>query len=524
MPEQQDPIAVRVTALSITTTEGDRTILPPIDLAVARGEIVGLAGETGSGKTTLGLSLLGYQRQGLRLAGGNIIVHDEDLTGAGAAVLRGLRGDRIAYVPQDPATALNPALRIRESFVEVMSAHGLTDGTAQRERMTELFASVGLPSTDAFLARFPHQLSGGQQQRFAIAIAFAMHPAVVVMDEPTTGLDASTKLTVMALIKRLSAEHHSSVVLISHDLRMLIAFTDRIVVMREGRIVDDTTSATLAESATDPYTHRLLAALPDPLAHRTIAAVPTGERALLRVAQLVARHGAAEITHGVGLTIDRGECLAVVGESGSGKTTLARSIAGLHSDYSGLVRWEGRPLERSLSRRSRDELGAIQYVFQNPYSSLNPRRNVGNILATAARVSRGRSAAESRELAAEMLESVGLETRHLLSMPGSLSGGQRQRVALARALMTRPDLLICDEITSSLDVSVQAEIVALLQRLQRDRGLSMLFITHDLALVSSVASRVLVLRDGSVVENGRVEQVLERPADPYTKRLLSVAE
>jgi peptide/nickel transport system ATP-binding protein len=514
-------ISVRVGALSVATADQSREILPPIDFAVTAGEIVGLAGETGSGKTTLGLSLLGYQRAGLVRTGGTVVIHDTDLGAAGDVTLRSLRGDRIAYVPQDPATALNPAMRVRDSFAEVVSAHGMTADVDQRERMSTLFASVGLPTDDGFFDRFPHQLSGGQQQRLAIAIAFAMHPALVVMDEPTTGLDASTKLAVMALVRRLSDDSHSSVVLISHDLRMLMAFTDRIVVMREGRIVDDRPSATIAKTATDPYTHRLLAALPDPLAHRTIIHPEISERSLLRVENLSARHGSAEITHDAKFSLARGECLAIVGESGSGKTTIARSIAGFHSDYSGVIRWEGRPLPASIGSRTPQELAAIQYVFQNPYSSLNPRRDVGQILSAAAQITLGRSRRESRRDAEEMLNSVGLNSRFLTAMPGALSGGQRQRVALARALMTKPQLLVCDEITSSLDVSVQAEIVALLQQLQHERGLSMLFITHDLALVSSVASRVLVLRSGSVIESGSTRQVLEHPESEYTQQLLA---
>jgi peptide/nickel transport system ATP-binding protein len=525
-PSTADPIrlAVDVRALEIAAVGDGRPILSTLDFTVAAGEVVGVAGETGSGKTTLGLALLGYQRDGLRVDAGSVRVNDDDVTEADPSRLQRLRGDRIAYVPQDPAMALNPALRVRNAFREVVRAHGLTDRHEQNMRLAQLLESVALPSTAAFQDRFPHELSGGQQQRLAIAIAFAFRPAVVVMDEPTTGLDASSKLAIMGLVRALSSRYGSSVVLISHDLRMLIANTDRIVVMRKGRIVDDTTSSTIVTTATDPYTHRLFGALPDPSAHRTARKHIGAWEPLLRVDGLSARHGRSEITHGIEFELAKGECLALVGESGSGKTTIARCVAGLHSDFAGSITWRGRVLQRSLSQRVASDLADVQYVFQNPYSSLNPRCNVGTILATAARLTRRHSAKAARMEAASMLERVGLEPRHLESLPASLSGGQRQRVALARALMTEPQLLVCDEVTSSLDVSVQAEIVGLLQQLQHERDLSMLFITHDLALVSSVASRVIVLKDGVVVETGSVEKVLEHPTAEYTKQLLAVVD
>jgi len=508
-----------VQGLRITTTMGG-TIIPGLDLSVERGSIVGVAGETGSGKTTLGLALLGWQRPGLLRAAGTVSLDGEDLGTLPDDELRRIRGRRIVYVPQDPAIALNPAMRIRDALGEVLRAHGVRDHTQQIERIGDLLRQVGLPDDAGFLARFPHQLSGGQQQRVAIATGFLLDPEVVVLDEPTTGLDAATKASVLALIHDLARRRQASVLLVSHDLRMLLAATDRILIMRDGVIVEDAPSAELPRAGMHPYTERLLAALPDPTAHRVADHGATaGDGLSLR--GLTARHASIVVTDGIDLDVAQGECVALVGESGSGKTTLARCVAGFHTEYAGTVAWDGQVLPREVRERSVVALRTIQYVFQNPYGSLNPRRTVGDTLVVAARTSRGVSRAAATAEAVRVLERVGMDASYLGAPPQTLSGGQRQRIALARALLAQPRLLVCDEVTSSLDVSVQAGIIELLMDLRRSEGLAMLFITHDLALVSSIASRTIVLQRGSIVEQGPTAQVLDHPGHPYTQMLLS---
>jgi peptide/nickel transport system ATP-binding protein len=580
--------AVVVSGLTVATARQRGTVLQDLDLRVGAAEFVGLAGESGSGKTTLGLALLGYSPPGLRSAAGTAQVHGTVLTGAARGLLRGLRGATISYVPQDPGTALNPGLRIRSGFREVLRAHGVRSRRDQDERMSDLLTAVGLPAGQEFRARYPHQLSGGQKQRVAIAMAFSCRPSVVVMDEPTTGLDAAVKTRVIELIRQLGQSQRTSVILISHDIRMLVAATDRLVVMYAGRIVEDGPAAAVAASPRHPYTRRLFAALPDPASGRLPQALPgtapgPAERGVgcdfasrcdfaaeqcrtalpqpreaeprhtarclrmdelgsapaeiaepvarrsapsepfLRVAALTARHGKTAVTRAVDLVVGHAECAALVGESGSGKTTIARAIAGLHSDYSGTVSVGGCRLEQTVTRRPAADRRLIQYVFQNPYASLNPRRAVASSVALAARTVLGLNLVDAEAAAAAMIELVGLRADQLTALPRDLSGGERQRVALARALVCQPAVLICDEVTSSLDVSVQAGVVALLRRLQDERDLTMLFITHDLALAASISDTTIVLRAGEVVEYGLTGQVLGNPQDPYTQALVAAS-
>jgi peptide/nickel transport system ATP-binding protein len=387
-------------------------------------------------------------------------------------------------------------------------------------RRAELFARVGLPSDEAFARRYPHELSGGQQQRVAIALAFFLKPSVVVMDEPTTGLDVTTKLLIADLARELAAAEQASVVFISHDLPLLFRVAQRLVVMHEGRVVETGTPADLLEHAAHPYTQRLLAAW-------RLGGSPTpateGTRQVLSVRGLSAGYGDVQILHEVELSLGVGECLAVVGESGSGKTTTARAISGLHAEHSGRILLYGEPLATEVGRRSRAQRRAIQYVFQNPWGSLNPRRRVGASVAITAQYLCGLSRSAAEEVAVQTLLDVGLRADHAQAMPQHLSGGQRQRAALARALAAGPDVLVCDEVTSSLDASVQADIVALLKRIQAERGLSMVFITHDLALAGELAHRVAVLKDGRLLETGPSAEVLANPREAYTAELVRAA-
>ncbi|WP_214106207.1 ABC transporter ATP-binding protein [Acrocarpospora catenulata] len=523
MTPTADAPRAEIRDLRIVVRASGEAVVPGIDLTVEAGRIVGLAGETGSGKSTLGLSLLGYVAPGLDVRAGTVRVNGQPVVGEGVQNLRSVRGRTVSYVPQDPSSALNPSLRVGDIVREVMAAHGVLDRGAQRRRAQELFSAVGLPADASFHRRYPHELSGGQKQRVAIAVAFALDPAVVVMDEPTTGLDVSTTRKVVSLVREMSARTGSSVVFVSHDLRLLMSFADRILVMRGGEIVEDVPASRFAEAATHPYSRKLLASLPDTttLAPRRYRRAGTYA---LELAAVSARYGKTTATHAVSLRVPTGECLALVGESGSGKTTLARCVAGFHSDYDGDVLVADAVLPRAVERRALAQRRAVQYVFQNPHASLNPRRSVGDSVALAAATLGGLPRRQAWSRAREMVERVGLRADHMVALPHELSGGQCQRMALARALAAQPDVLVCDEVTSSLDVSVQAGIVDLLQDLQKERRLSMLFITHDLTLARVVAENTAVLLDGTVVEYGDSQSVLQAPRHDYTRRLVEAAQ
>jgi peptide/nickel transport system ATP-binding protein len=566
--------------IRVTTARSDEAILRDINLEIRAGEFVGIAGETGSGKTTIGMLLLGYLRAGLQLREGSARIGDQELLGRTDRELRCHRGARVAYVPQDPATALNPGLRIGSALTEIFRAHGVRDRRRRDARITSLFEALELPIDPSFLQRYPHQLSGGQQQRIAIAMGFALHPAVVVMDEPTTGLDALAKRQVIKLVQRLSRTEGSIVILISHDLPMLLYSADRILILYAGRIVEDGPVDRIRERPRHAYTRALLAALPradrslplalpghspspaergagcdfaprcafavaecaasSPPMHRcsdgvsvrcrrveSIEAVVEVPRTtvlcetsqagsslthLLEVEALSAYHAATRITHEIDFEVRTAECVAVVGASGCGKTTVARCIAGLHSHYGGRVLLDRQALSMTVSERSREQRRAIQYVFQNPYASLNPQRTVGQSIALAAQLLDGMSHSDAMTEARRVATDVGLHRRHLTAYPRSLSGGECQRVAVARALIARPRLLVCDEVTASLDISVQAGMIALLRRLQQRHELALLFITHDLPLAAAFSDRVIVLDQGRIRESGSTSRVLRAPA------------
>ena len=568
-----------------------------VNFELVEGEVLGLVGESASGKTTAATSLLNFQRRGAAIAGGTITIDDRDLLSLGSSQLRQLRGGVISYVPQDPGSALNPALRIGLQLREILEVHGFGSSSAERdERIAEMMAEVVLPSTKEFLRRYPHQLSGGQQQRVALAMAFACRPKVIVLDEPTTGLDVTTQAHVLDTIRDLTRRHKAAAVYVTHDLAVVASLADRIAVMYAGRLVEIGPADELFDGASHPYTRRLLHAIPLLSGRRTLEGIPgfaprpghrppgcafaprcayaveqcsaemppevmvgdlhrvrcwrhdevraqapvlevddTGglqqgdDGALITVRNLNAWYGSRKILHDIDITLRPHHCLALVGESGSGKTTLARCIAGLHPfKIEGGIAFRGEPLARLARTRTRAIRGAIQYVFQNPYSSLNPRKTIAQILMQPLTLffefntfEQTSNRDEREKRLAKVLELVSLDESLLGRYPDQLSGGERQRVAIARALAADPTVLVCDEVTSWLDVSVQASIVELLVRLQREIGLSMLFVTHNLALIRSLAYDVAVMNEGRIVEYGRTDDVLANPQADYTKKLLA---
>src|SRR5215470_5268203 len=549
--------AVAVRDLQVEIEATGTPVISDVSFEIARGEILGVVGESGSGKTTVGLALLGHARRGLRIAGGSVLVGDRDILTLGEEQLRRLRGSLVSYVPQDPASSLNPALRIGTQLRKVIEAHGNQPSSAVSERVAEMMREVALPDNPAFLKRYPHELSGGQQQRVGLAMAFANRPRLIVLDEPTTGLDVTTQAHVLSTVRDLATLHHVAALYVSHDLAVVATLARQVAVMYAGRVVEIGGAEELFRSAGHPYTRRLVGAIPRLTGGRSLVGIPGhavspgrrppgcsfAPRCSLRIDKCEAamppllpvgpghavRCIRAEFVitgeqRRVGDPIEMPtahECLALVGESGSGKTTVARTIAGLHRNWTGSIALGGAELRRAARQRSVEERRQVQYIFQNPYGSLNPRQTIGQIVGQPLKVfgtARGR---EADQRIAEMLERVSLTAAYARRYPDQLSGGERQRVAIARALVSDPTVLICDEVTSALDVSVQAAIVELLGGLQRDLGLAMLFITHNLPLVRSIAQRVAVLHDGSITEIGETARVLGSPVEPYTRQLIS---
>ncbi|MGI8479643.1 MAG: dipeptide ABC transporter ATP-binding protein [Gaiellaceae bacterium] len=581
-------LALEVEGLRVELEGSGVEILEEMSFHVPAGHVLGLVGESGSGKTTAGLAVLGHTRRGARIAAGEVRIEGRNILALSRLERQSLRGKLVSYVPQDPASALNPALRIGKQLDETLSEHGFGSSAERRARIAEALGEVLLPSDEAFLRRYPHQLSGGQQQRVALAMAFANRPRVIVLDEPTTGLDVTTQAHVLATVRDLCQAHGVAAVYVSHDLSVVATLATDVAVMYSGRLVEVGPTRTLFRQAAHPYTRRLIEAIPElsgehalvgipgnaprpglrppgcyfaprcayvrdvchvafppvetvieghevrcyryeAVLQESIAARPAAPRppelqaedALVVIRGVQASHGARQVLFDVELLVRPRECVALVGESGSGKTTLARCIAGLHKNYEGEISFCGDPLPAGCRARNQETRRDIQYVFQSPYSSLNPRKTIGQIIGQPLRLFFDVGGEEARKRVVDALERVQLSPSVLDRYPHQLSGGERQRAAIARALIAEPKLLVCDEVTSALDVSVQAAIIDVLAELQRDLDIGLLFVTHNLALIRTLSQEVAVMSEGRIVERGLVDTVLDHPAAEYTKKLLS---
>ena len=506
-----------------------------IDLDVAAGEVVAVVGESGSGKSTLAQAVIGLLPANGAVRAGSVALDGDELTGQSEKQLRRVRGARIGLVPQDPGVSLNPVQRIGTQVAEVLRTHGLADRRAAPARAVALLDRAGLPDAAVRAGQYPHELSGGMRQRALIAVALAADPALLIADEPTSALDATVARRILDHLDVLRAETGSALLLITHDLAVAADRADRIVVMSDGRIVEQGPAAEILAHPTEPYTRRLLAAAPglavtDPPA--PVPPSPTDEPPVAEVRGLVKdfplprargswRRGSMRAVDDVSFTIARGETLALVGESGSGKSTTARLLLRLADPTSGQVFLDGEDVTSARGEPWRQLRRRAQLVYQNPYASLDPRFTVREVIVEPLRAFAVGDATERAARAAELVERVALPSSTLDRKPVELSGGQRQRVAIARALALSPDLVVCDEPVSALDVSVQAQVLELLAELQRDQGLSYLFISHDLAVVRRVAHRVGVMRDGRLREMRPTDELFDDPRDEYTRELLA---
>ncbi|MFK5998217.1 MAG: ABC transporter ATP-binding protein [Rhodobacterales bacterium] len=494
----------------------DITIVHDVSLTLAPGRVMGLIGESGAGKSTVGLSALRYGRGGLRLSG-EIFVNGRDILKIGPAELRKLRGKEVTYVSQSAAASFNPAIRLMDQVIEATLLHGLMTKPEAEARAIELFRSLSLPDPENIGKRYPHQVSGGQLQRVMTAMALCPKPDLIIFDEPTTALDVTTQIDVLAAIKKAIIDTGVAALYITHDLAVVAQVSDEILVLRHGNMVEHGLVKDIIENPKQDYTKALVSA--HVIHHEEKK--PT-DNPILKVENITASYGGSiKVLTDVSVEIHRGQTLAVVGESGSGKSTLARVITGLLPPGKGRITFEGAELPRSLPERSIDELRELQMIYQMADVAMNPRQTVGTIIGRPLELYFGIRGAEKRKRIIELLDEIEMGEEFIDRYPAELSGGQKQRVCIARSLAAKPKLIICDEVTSALDPLVADGILKLLLALQKKEDVAYLFITHDLATVRAIADSIAVMYQGELVRYGPKSEVLSPPFDDYTDLLLS---
>jgi peptide/nickel transport system ATP-binding protein len=511
------------------TAEGAR-ILDGVSLKLAERETLCLVGESGSGKSVTSLTVMGLLQKGaLTPTGGSVKLVGEELLTASERRLRQLRATRMAMIFQEPMTALNPVVPVGRQIDEVLRAHTSLDGRARKKRILDMMEQVRLPRVERIFASYPHRLSGGQRQRIMIAMALVLEPKLLIADEPTTALDVTTQKQILTLIRDLQRDHGTAVLFITHDMGVVAEIADRVVVMRSGKLVETGALDTILRTPTMEYTRNLLASVPSllPRAPRAESSEPIVLEAsalgkVYRERSLFGKAREVAAADNVTLTLRKGRTLGIVGESGSGKSTVARCIVRLIDPTSGSVRLAGREISELSRRLLQPHRKRIQIVFQDPYRSLNPRITIGESIAEGP-INYGTPRKDALERARELLELVDLPPDAISRYPHQFSGGQRQRIAIARALALDPDVLVADEAVSALDVSVQAQVLELLDEIQKRLGIALLFITHDLRVAAQICDDVAVMQHGRIVEQGPAAEVLTHPQQAYTRALLDAA-
>ena len=520
-----------IRSLAIHTDSGI-PLVNPVSFQVNRREIVALVGESGSGKTLSSLALMGLLPPGVLMSGGEIWLEDKRIASPDVPYDAPVRGKELAMIFQEPMTSMNPVLKVGEQIAEVLVRHQQIGWKQAHRDAVALLDRVGIVNPEQRAKQYIHQLSGGMRQRVMIASAISSKPRLLIADEPTTALDVTIQAQILALLQELQQEMEMGILLITHDLSIVARYADRAYVMHQGNLVEQGPVGQLLTAPQEPYTRKLIAAS-QPQA-RPAGAQISDEAPLIRLHELTKSYAQTRslpfvaakrqtVLFPTTLDIRRGEILGLIGESGSGKTTLGRAIMGLIDTDSGDIEFDGVSLTLASQAIRQKMRRRAQIIFQDPYASLNPKMTIGEQIAEPLRVYKLRPAGQIQARVEELLKLVGLEAHHASRLPGAFSGGQRQRVAIARALALEPELLVADEAVSALDLSVRGQILALLDRLREQLGLTVLFISHDLAAVKQVCDRVVVLYHGKVVESGTTSEVLVAPQHPYTRQLLAAA-
>ncbi|MGV2984419.1 ABC transporter ATP-binding protein [Microbacterium sp. AGC85] len=540
-------LSVEGLAVDFNTTDGVVHAVEGVDLEISEGETVAIVGESGSGKSTTAMAIIGLLAGGGRIAAGSIRLDGREISKAPENEMRAIRGRHIGLVPQDPMSNLNPVAKVGTQVAETLLAHGLANRQNVSAKVVEALEAAGLPDAAKRAKQYPHEFSGGMRQRALIAIGLACKPRLLIADEPTSALDVTVQQTILDQIGTMTRELGTAVLLITHDLGLAAERAERVIVMHRGKVVEQGDAKQILEDPQHPYTQSLVKAAPSVAVARLRpeafgSTTPGGtERAereqpaetpaktdnivefenLTKVYPVRGRGDDFVAVNDVSLVIPRGETVAIVGESGSGKTTTARMLLKVIEPTSGLIRFEGKDVSTLSRAETRDFRQRVQPIFQDPYSSLNPMFTIERLIAEPLEFYRRGSGADRRKRVRQLLDDVALPQSMLRRYPSELSGGQRQRVAIARALALSPDLIVCDEPVSALDVLVQDQILRLLGDLQREYGLSYLFISHDLAVVRLISDYVCVMKDGALVEAATSEEIFTNPRDPYTRRLLA---